>query len=207
MRLFRRWSGLGQSSPLRYFQQLNGGRLPSDEMSAKIVSDMVSSRKVFSIIGLSVAFGFLRHHERRTGRHERRHTRCTGHTAFSETSSGVVAVSPSAYASLGTTRSRETASPRPAGGVGASPVASKGGTTCAACPEQQRELSTAARASASCRWFDRSFLISNVPRESGFSNSVDGESLVHGSADRTCYGDDTKSSSLGPRLGRDDNER
>ena len=107
MRLFRRWSGWGQSSPLRYFQQLNGGRLPGDEMSAKIVSDMVSRRKVFSIIGLSVAFGLLRHHERRTGRHERRHTRRTGHTALSEISSDVVAVSPSACASpgLGTTRS------------------------------------------------------------------------------------------------------
>ena len=29
-------------------------------MSAKIVSDIVSRRKAFSLIGLSVAFGFLR---------------------------------------------------------------------------------------------------------------------------------------------------
>ena len=81
--------------------------MPGDVMSAKIVSDMVSRRRVLSIIGLSVAFGFLRHHERRTGRHERRHTRRAGHTALSEKSSGVVAVSPSACASpgLATTRS------------------------------------------------------------------------------------------------------
>jgi hypothetical protein len=47
---------------------------PGDKMRAKIVSDMVSRRKAFSIIGLSVAFGFLGDHEPPTGRHDRRQT-------------------------------------------------------------------------------------------------------------------------------------
>jgi len=48
------------------FKSSTEGPLPGDEMSANIVSEMVSRRKVFSTIGLSVAFSLLRHHERRT---------------------------------------------------------------------------------------------------------------------------------------------
>ena len=204
---------MGQSSPLRYFQQLNGGRLPGDEMSAKIVSDMVSRRKVFSTIGLSVAFGLLRHHEhdRRTGRHERRHTQRTGHTALSETSSGVVAVSPSAYASpgLGTTRScarRQVQDLRVAlarrrlcrtAGRLARPVLYSKETFQ---PPRVR-LRPAGR-------FDRSFLVANVPRESGFGDSVDGEGSVHGGrlTERAMWLTRRVRAS-GSRLGRDDNER
>jgi hypothetical protein len=67
------------------FSKAQPSCLPGDEMSAKIVSDMVSRRKVFSTIGLSVVLGLLRHHEHepRSSRHERRDTRRTVHTVLS----------------------------------------------------------------------------------------------------------------------------
>jgi hypothetical protein len=41
------------------FKSSTEGPLPGDEMSANILSEMVSRRKVSSIIGLSGAFGFV----------------------------------------------------------------------------------------------------------------------------------------------------
>src|SRR5208282_6813336 len=53
-RLFRRWSGwLGPKQPVPIFSRAQRRSSAGDEMSAKIVSEMVSRRKVFSIIGLS----------------------------------------------------------------------------------------------------------------------------------------------------------
>src|SRR5271165_7196516 len=61
-RLFRRWSGwLGPKQPVPIFSRAQRRSSAGDELSAKIVSEMVSRRKVFSTIGLSVAEEQLRH--------------------------------------------------------------------------------------------------------------------------------------------------
>ena len=179
-------------------------------MSAKIVSDMVSRRKMLSIIGVSVAFGFLRHHERRTGRHERRHTRRTGHTALSEISSDVVAVSPSACASPGSPQ-RDHARDGKSKTCGwrwhvAGSVERRDhlrGLSCGA-----KRPFTAAKASAPCRSVRQIFPDSQRPARTRVRRQ-DGrrKSGAWGSAGERAMWLTRRVQASGSRLGRDDNER